>query len=558
MRNLFKIFTLSVSLFILMSVFWASDRADADEQDYYLQLKKSWLYLQRVYENLHQHYVEELEPYPLIKAGIDGMLEKLDPYTVFIDDDGERRLQMITTGRYGGLGMEIGLSNKKITVISPLENSPAKRMGILAGDIIEKIDGQDISNWSVDKVSTALRGKIGTKVTLVISRPGQEKPYEITLTRAEIVIEDIGYAGFIEPGIAYVSLTGFTEKAPVELKTAISRLRSQDEIRAFILDLRDNPGGLLDAAIEVVNVFVDRNELVVFTRGFREEEAKFYTRNKAILPDVPLVVMVNQGSASASEIVAGALQDLDRAVIVGEGTFGKGLVQKVYPIDKNEDVKLKITTAKYYIPSGRCIQKRDYGKENGVVHRDSLSPDDSNPLAFFTKNKRKVFDKGGIYPDIEVTGDSLSYVVLELIRKRLFFDFAIQFYSQNPLVDVQTYPADSLMNQFRRFVKDRNFIYEIEGSRELNRIEKIARDKNYSPEVNALIGQLKVKLESGKQLDFENNQAKIVELLFLELTEKYSGIKEKRRLALQSDKQLSEALAVLKNRSNYQKILAIN
>jgi carboxyl-terminal processing protease len=558
MRNTFKIFTLSVFLFTLMTVFWVSDRADADEQDYYLQLKKSWLYMQRVYENLHQHYVEEIEPYPLIKAGIDGMLEKLDPYTVFIDDDGERRLQMITTGRYGGLGMEIGLSNKKITVISPIENSPAKRMGILAGDIIEKIDSQDISSWSIDKVSAALRGKIGTEVALLIRRPGQEKPYEITLTRAEIVIEDIGYAGFIEPGIAYVSLTGFTEKAPAELKTAISRLRSQDEIRGFILDLRSNPGGLLDAAIEVVNVFVDRNELVVFTSGFREEESKFYTRNRAILPDVPLIVMVNQGSASASEIVAGALQDLDRAVIVGEATFGKGLVQKVYPIDKNEDVKLKITTAKYYIPSGRCIQKRDYGRENGVVHRDSLSLDDSNPRVYFTKNKRKVFDKGGIYPDLEVSSDSLSYVVLELIRKSLFFDFAVQFYSQNTLVDVQTYPADSLMNKFRRFAKGRNFIYEIEGSRELSSIEKIARDKNYSPEIKALIGQLKSKLENGKQLDFENNQAKILELLHLELTEKYSGSKEKRRLALQGDKQISEALVVLKNSSNYQKILAIN
>ncbi|MEJ2056181.1 MAG: S41 family peptidase, partial [Calditrichaceae bacterium] len=257
------------------------------------------------------------------------MLDKLDPYTVFLEEDGERRLQIITTGKYGGLGMEIGLRNKKITVIAPIDNTPAKNMGVQAGDIIQKVNGEDVSGWNVDKVSKLLRGKIGTDVSLEMVRPGLDEPYSITMTRAEIVIDDIGYSGFVEPGVAYLRLTGFTEKASSEMKAAIRKLKNDQDINAFILDLRGNPGGLLEAAVDITNIFVDKNEMVVYTKGFRESEAKFYTRYQPILPDVPLVVLVDEGSASASEIVAGALQDLDRAVIVGEMTFGKGLVQKV-------------------------------------------------------------------------------------------------------------------------------------------------------------------------------------------------------------------------------------
>lgn len=558
MNTKFRLILVSIFFLGLIGILTWSSPVDADEHDYYLELKKSWLYMQRVYEHLNQHYVEEIAPYPLIKAGIEGMLEKLDPYTVFIDEEGERRLQMITTGKYGGLGMEIGLRNKKITVISPLENSPAKKMGVLAGDIIEKIDGKDISGWSVDKVSSSLRGKIGSSVTLLIRRPGLEKPYEITMTRAEIIIEDVGYAGFLDTGIAYVSLIGFTEKASTELKSAIRKLQNEQDIKAFILDLRGNPGGLLESAVDIVNVFVDKNELVVYTKGFREEEAKFYTRLKPILEDIPLIVLVDQGSASASEIVAGALQDLDRAVIIGESTFGKGLVQKVFPIDKDDEVKLKITTAKYYVPSGRCIQKRDYTSNNGVITQDSLRQSDTNPQEFFTRNKRKVFDKGGIYPDIEVATDSLSFAVLELIRKSFFFDFAVHYHSRQPNWEAKASLADSILNQFNEFVKNRNFVFELEGSREIQRLEVIADQKLYAQEIKDLIQSLKKKIESEKLNEYKNNQEKIREMLRLELAEKYYGERERERLALENDRQIDEALKVLKNRSRYGEILAIN
>ncbi|MEJ2545028.1 MAG: S41 family peptidase [Calditrichaceae bacterium] len=558
MRYRLKIFISSLFIISLVSIMWVSNPADADEQDYYLRLKKGWEYMQKVYENLNQHYVEEVDPYPLMKAGINGMLDKLDPYTVFLEEDGERRLQIITTGKYGGLGMEIGLRNKKVTVIAPIDNTPAKKIGIQAGDIIEKINGKDISGWSVDEVSDQLRGKIGTDVTLEIHRPGLDEPYSFTLTRDEIVIEDVGYAGFIEPGVAYLRLTGFTEKASDEMKSAIRSLKNEQDIHAFILDLRGNPGGLLDAAVNVVNIFVDEGELVVYTKGFRENEAKFYTRNNPLLPDIPLAVLVDQGSASASEIVAGALQDLDRAVIIGESTFGKGLVQKVFPIDNNKGTKLKITTARYYIPSGRCIQKTDYGDKNNVLIRDSLMQLQSGSSEFYTRNKRKVEDKGGIYPDVKVAKDSIGYITMDLIRKSLIFDFAVKFHNEHEAWQPDTQLADSVLTKFKLYIDNKNVDFNIEGERELDKLEKIASAQKYSDDIIKLINKLEKEIEEQKKTSFENHIDEIAKALNAELTEKYLGDKERDRILLMDDDPVTEAVNILKNDDKYAKILAVN
>ena len=558
MKYKVRVFIGSLFIISLISIMWVSNPADADEQDYYLRLKNSWQYMQKVYENLNQHYVEEVDPYPLIKAGIDGMLDKLDPYTVFLEEDGERRLQIITTGKYGGLGMEIGLRNKKVTVIAPIDNTPAKKIGVQAGDIIEKINGKDISGWSVDEVSGQLRGKIVTDVSLEIRRPGLDEPYSITLTRAEILIEDVGYAGFVEPGVAYLRLNGFTEKASDEMIAAIRKLQDEQDIHAFVLDLRGNPGGLLESAVEIVNIFVESDEMVVYTKGFRESEAKFYTRNKPLLPNVPLAVLVDQGSASASEIVAGALQDLDRAVIIGKSTYGKGLVQKIYSIDNNKGAKLKITTARYYIPSGRCIQKTDYGDKNDIFIRDSLMQIQSNVSEFYTRNKRKVEDKGGIYPDIKVSSDSISYVTMELIRNSLIFDFAVKFHNEHLIWQPDTQLADSILTKFKLYVENKDIDYDIEGERELNKLEKIASTQNYSEEILKLIEELKNELDEQKETSFQNNRNEIARALNAELTEKYFGNKDRDRVLLTDDKPVSEAVNILKNDDRYSKILAVN
>ena len=352
MKKLHHLFLLFLAFFIISGATW-NPKPDSSDEDYYYKLKKSWQHMQDVFEKINLHYVEEIDPYPLVKAGIEGMLEKLDPYTQFIEEDGERRLRLITTGKYGGLGMEISIRNQKVTVITPMDNSPAKRAGIRAGDIILKIDKEDISALNIDEVSSRLRGETGTSVNLTLVRPGLNQEIELNLTREEIIIEDVTYSGFIAPGVGYVSLRGFTDKAASELRRAIRQMKDEGPIEKFILDLRGNPGGLLDAAVEIVNVYVPAGETVVYTEGFREGKIVFKTKSAPLLENVPLAVLVDEGSASASEIVAGALQDLDRAVIVGEETFGKGLVQKAYNVDKNNDAKAKITTAKYYIPSGR-------------------------------------------------------------------------------------------------------------------------------------------------------------------------------------------------------------
>ncbi|MBD3224293.1 MAG: PDZ domain-containing protein [Caldithrix sp.] len=555
-RSFIQILSITLTITLLVSPGFMRP-LNADEDDYYFRLKKSWQYMQRVYEKINQHYVEEVDPYNLITAGIDGMLDELDPYTDFIEEEGQRRLKIITTGKYGGLGMEIGLRNGEIVVISPIENTPAKKMGIRAGDIIKEINGKSISGWSVRKVSAKMRGKIGTEVKLLIERPGIEETFEVTLERAEIVIEDIGYAGYIEEGTGYVSLNGFTNKSPEELRQALRELKYEGNLQRVILDLRDNPGGLLEAAVQIVNLFVEKDAPVVSTKGFREESHEFKTRFNPMLPNIPLVVMVNGGSASASEIVAGALQDLDRAVIMGEPTYGKGLVQKVYNLDKYKETKLKMTTAKYYIPSGRCIQKKDYGLHNEVFARDSSDTLDNEEHAYYTRNKRVVYDKGGIYPDIIVEDDSMSYFSLQLLKKNLLFDFAVQFHSNQPDWLDKNVVTDSILMAFREFGMQNEFKFDFQGHRELKRLKQIADNNQYSPEIKNLISELESKLNEQAKHAFDDNRQQIKKLLHLELVEKYAGRKARYKYTLKDDQQIARATEVLKDMSAYNDILAI-
>ena len=527
-----------------------------DDADYYARLKRSWRYMERVYEQLNQRYVEELDPYPLMRAAINGMLGELDPYTVFLEKEGERNLRVITTGKYGGLGMEVGLRGKKVTVIAPIDDSPAKKMGIQAGDVIEKVDGQSVEGWSISKVSGKLRGKVGTKVTLLIRRPGLSEPFEVTLTRAEIVIKDVGYAGFAAPGIGYIDLTGFTDKAPKEVRQAILNLQKEQELKGFILDLRSNPGGLLESAVKIVNLFVPKGRLVVSTRGYREKEYKFFTTQEPLLPDVPLVVLVNNGSASASEIVAGALQDMDRAVIVGQPTFGKGLVQKVFTIDKKRNIKLKITTAKYYIPSGRCIQKKDYALNSDAIIPDSTAGDADSVHLFFTLGHRPVYDRGGIYPDVKVLPDSMSYVLLQLIRKHLIFDFAVRFLNSHPDWDPETLDENEMMTEFHDYLKEKNFDYTLECGKELDKIKTLVSKKGYDGQVNELLKQLETALHQQKLKDLKKHEDQIKTYLVLELIEKKKGKADRIRYGLQSDPQAQKAIWILENGGEYRQILS--
>ena len=531
----------------------------ADESDYYKKIQKGLTNFEKVYNQINKHYVEEFDPYEFVRAGIDGMLKKLDPYTVFIEPESEINLKIITTGKYGGLGMEIGMRNKKVTIISPMDNSPAKRAGIRAGDIIEKINGIPVSSLSTQKVSTLLRGPIGTDVELSVSRNGYAGEIQMSITRSEILIEDVNYYDFIEDKTAYVRLTGFTDKAGDELKSAIKDMQKQQKIDGFILDLRGNSGGLLESAVEVANVFLPENTPVVSTKGFRDGEHAFRTSSNPYLPNVPMVVLVDGGSASASEIVAGALQDLDRAIILGTETFGKGLVQKVYNIDNSLNTKLKITTAKYYIPSGRCIQKYDYTKDNGVFHpEDTLITEEKLPDEFYTINKRKVFEKGGISPDLNIEDSELSNLVFELYRQSVFFNFSVKYNQENPSWSGELGINDKILNEFYTYLNEVEFSYKVEGEENIEKFIETAEKNKTNPDLIESAKNLIQGLQTFKKEDLENHREEIRNALLAEIADKYFDNHTRIKYSLKNDIQLKSAMEVLNNQKEYNKILAIN
>jgi carboxyl-terminal processing protease len=548
-----------IILTLLTPLVYQTMYLQADEADYYSRVQKGLKYFQKVYDRVQSHYVEEIDPYEFVKAGIEGMLGALDPYTVFIEQEADTRLRIITTGKYGGVGMEIGMRNNQITVISPMDNSPAQRAGVRAGDIIERIDGDDISDISLENISQKLRGPVGSKVELAVLRPGYVNEIVMIIERDEIVIDDVNYADMVQPGVAYIRLTGFTDKAGVELRKAIKNIEDKGDIDAVILDLRGNSGGLLEAAVEVLGVFLPKGTTVVKTKGFRDGEHTFQTHTSPILRDVPLAVLVDQGSASASEIVAGALQDLDRAIIVGTETFGKGLVQKVYNIDKNSSTKIKVTTAKYYIPSGRCVQKQDYAESKAIFYngKSDSTVSDGKPPHFYTTNQREVYEKGGITPDRYIKTDDVPHVVTELWRSSLIFNFSVDYQQNNPNWTGHIGVTDEIYNQFSEFVKSEDFDYLIEGESEINSFIETAREVDLPDDIINSGEELLTRLDALKETDLINHKQDIERLLLTELTEKYYGEKEKIRFSLVRDDQLHEAIEVVLNEGEYKKILAI-
>jgi carboxyl-terminal processing protease len=559
MKKQYILLSIIAFLILLVPFAYQTNYLQADETDYYSKIRKGLKYFQKVYDRVQSHYVEEIDPYEFVKSGIEGMLGRLDPYTVFIEEEGDARLQIITTGKYGGIGMEIGNRNEQVTIISPMDNSPAQKAGILAGDIIEEINGVNVSRLSLEQISQKLRGPIGSEVKITLKRPGYTGDILMTIKRAEIIIEDVNYAGFVSPGVAYIRLISFTDKAGSEVREAISSLEKENKIDAVILDLRGNSGGLLEAAVEVLGVFLPKGTMVVKTKGFRDGEHTFETHTDPMLLLTPLAVLVDNGSASASEIVAGALQDLDRAIIVGSGTFGKGLVQKVYNIDKNSNTKIKITTAKYYIPSGRCVQKQDYTRNKSLFYHngeDSVAQDPKqNP--YFTLNRRSVFENGGITPDRFVSRDEMSYVVAELWRQSLFFNFAVDYHQKHPEWINNLEISDQIYQQFMSYVQESNFEYRIESENELIAFIETAKDANLPASIITGGQSLLDKLQVQKETDLLQHKDEIEETLLLEMVEKFTGNHERIHFSLKNDEDVHEALEVIQNQTEYKKILAM-
>ncbi|MGH7491548.1 MAG: S41 family peptidase [bacterium] len=557
---------------------WALHWGVGVSADYVQEIRKNIEIFGLVYQEISKKYVQPVDPDRFMKAGINGMLETLDPYTVLIEQEANSHLQIITTGKYGGLGMKIGLRDGMPTVVEqPFEDDPAGKAGIREGDRIVEVNGESTKKLSINDVAAKLRGEIGSAVTIKIEREGELEPMEFRLIRAEITVLDVSYSGIVTDGVGYVKLSGFSKNAGYEIQQAVRDLKSKGAT-SLILDLRSNPGGLLDAAVSVAENFVKKGDLVVATKGRVEGSAKEYLSEKEpVAGTLPLVVLVNEFSASASEIVAGAIQDLDRGVIVGAPTFGKGLVQTVVPITR--DAALKITTAKYYTPSGRLIQRPDrlpHANGNAIIATEgeeeseemdghaapqreaatsSLSEDSTT--VYRTRGGREVHGGGGIRPDLRLDSPRLSRYEDRLLRKSMMFQFALIYAHQHPNLPRDFKVDETLMSEFRKFVEEKHFSYVSESEEALTGLKNIAKEEGYLDKLTNEISALEQALLAEKTDDFARSHNFIARELRKEIAAKLFGTRARVEATLNDDPVFNEALNVLRDHAQYNGILAV-
>lgn len=523
--------------------------------DSYFEVSKNLDIFATLFREVNTYYVDDTKPGDLMKKAIDSMLDNLDPYTNYIPESELEDYRYMMTGQYGGIGAIIRKKGEYVAVAEPYEGFPAQKSGLQAGDLILEIDGKSTKGKNTDDVSKILKGSPNTTVKLIIQREGESKPLEKTITREEIKIKNVPYAGWVAPGVGYIQLNQFTEDASRNVKEAYENLKKENpNPQGLILDLRGNPGGLLNEAVNLSNLFVDKGIEVVSTKGKVQEWQKSYKAlNPALDLNIPLVVLVNRGSASASEIVSGALQDLDRAVVIGQRTFGKGLVQTTRDLTYN--AKLKVTTAKYYIPSGRCIQALDYSNRNedGSVGKVP----DSLITAFKTRNGRKVFDGGGINPDVHIKAKTMSKIAQSLESKGLIFDYATLFRRTHtsipPAQDFRLSKAE--YQAFVQWLSDKTYDYTTDTEKELEELKKIAKDEQYLSRIEKELETLKGELAHNKQEDLEAFKEEVSKLLEDEIVMRYYYQKGRIQHSLSVDQEIAKALEILKDKDKQQAIL---
>ena len=510
--------------------------------------------MDQVFEHLDLYFVDEPSPAKMAKKGIDAMLKELDPYTVFIHESNIEDYRLMTTGEYGGIGALIRKIDEYVYITEPYEDNPAFEAGLKAGDRILRIEGIDMKNKSSEEVSSALKGPKGSKIEVEIERFGGDKK-KISVQRDEIKLKDVPFSGMIDSSIGYIKLNSFTPTASSEVEKAMKALR-EEGMKQLVFDLRGNGGGLLMEAVKIVNFFVPRNQLVVSTKGrMKEESQEFKTQIDPIEPDLPLTVLIDENSASASEIVAGSLQDLDRAVIVGQTSFGKGLVQRTYNLEYGS--KIKITIAKYYTPSGRCVQRLEYyDKKEGMKPVEIA---DSLLQKFKTKNGREVIDGRGIEPDVEVELKNLSTLSLQLMTNASIFKFANEFQSSNTSIEgpKEFDLSDAIYDQFLSFMKGQNFDYRTESFEELKKLEGAVDRDQMSEEMRELLLSAKETLKPSLERDLRKFKIEIKELLENEIISRYYFQKGRAINAFKNDEVLNSAKSILLNPENYKRLLSV-
>ncbi|MCF0059346.1 S41 family peptidase [Dyadobacter sp. CY356] len=506
-----------------------------------------------LFKELNAYYVDEINPNQLIKTSIDGMLRSLDPYTVYYAEDDIEDYMTMTTGKYNGIGAMVNSADGKHTVMMVYEDTPAQKAGLQLGDEITKINGIDLSTREDFDTGKLLKGQTQTSVTLTIQRYGIPKPIEVTINRDIVKVTNVPYYGMISEDVGYIDLKDFTATASREVKTAFLELKGKG-MKHLVLDLRDNPGGLLNMAIEISNIFIPKGEEVVTTKGKVKEWNKAYTAyNPALDIEIPIAVLTNGRSASAAEIVSGVIQDYDRGVLIGQRTYGKGLVQTTRDLSYN--TKMKITTAKYYIPSGRCIQAIDYAHRNEDGSVGKLP--DSLMTAFKTRNGRVVYDGGGILPDILTEKETYSPLALSLARNRLFFDYAMKYHFEHKTIKPakEFHLTDAEYSDFAKWLSNKEYDYTTQVERDLNDLEASAKKEKSIDVIQDQLKGLRSKLAHSKDNDLQLSKTEIKMILEEEILKHYYLEKGMREASFNDDPEVKEAIKLFKDNARYHEIL---
>lgn len=529
-------------------------------RDDYFEISKNLEIFTNIVKELNAAYVDEVNPQKLIRAGIDGMLSSLDPYTDFIPEEDMDSYTMTTTGRYGGVGALIKADGDYIVISEPYEGFPADKAGLRAGDKLLEIDGQSVKKKTTDEVSKLLKGKPDTEVKLLIERPGDSKPLNKVVTRREIHIKSVPYYGTLNGGkTGYIHLSSFTTNCSKEVANALRDLKEKNRIESVILDLRGNPGGLLNEAVDVANIFLPQNQEVVSTRGRgRQKNQAYKTQNEPVDTQIPLAVLIDEGSASAAEIVAGTIQDLDRGVVLGQRSFGKGLVQTTERLPYN--AKVKLTTYKYYLPSGRCIQEIDYSKgyDASKVLEEVAAKPDSLHTAFKTANGRTVYDAGGIRPDVTIDEELPANITVSLVNKQLVFDYATQYRLKHATLPPpeQFELTDAEYNDFVQFLSGRKYDdYTTVSEDILKKLTETAQKEHYDLAIAPEISTIEANMKAEKAKDVLKFKTEIKKWLEYEIAKRYYYQTGEMRERLEDDETTLQATRVLTNNAQYRQTI---
>lgn len=541
MKRMFKVGALVAVLIAGMAMTYTSGG------DKYFEILKNIEIFANLYKEVNTHYVDEIDPGKLMRTGIDAMMNSLDPFTNYISESDIEGYRFMTEGKYNGIGALSQKMGDFVTITELYKDQPADKAGLRPGDQLVAVDGKDAKGKDVEDINNILRGFPGTEVELTIRRPGKPDDFKVKLVREEVDVPNVPYSGMVSTDVGYISLTTFTRDAGANVADALTKLKQDNpSLKGVILDLRGNGGGLLNEAVNVVNAFIPKGELVVTTKGkVKDWDRSFKTMLNPIDERVPLTILINKNSASASEIVSGVLQDYDRGVLIGQRSYGKGLVQNTYDIGYN--AKVKLTTAKYYIPSQRCIQSVEY--KNG----EPVDIPDDHRAQFKTRNGRVVLDGGGIKPDINLDAETDIPVVKALFTQHILFDYVTQFCLKHESIsDIESFHFTD-WNDFMQYLDQHNFSYDLDSEKLLKELKKKSVSEGFAldPEIKAM----EAKIKAGKKEEVTRYQAAIVNLLEKEIAGRYYYQKGKTQMGLRNDKEIAEAITVLHDPVKYNKLL---